>query len=157
LPSLFIRALTDRPLALTAEIEVHGWKDRSQRIVDTDISSIEPIQTDTRVAKQARAYPEGQISEQLRGQRVLASVSADVADVLPDHGTARVGLVVTPLGDTATLVIDEVFTPVHTRGAAVTLPDDSAAEKHQASSMRPAATAARVKSLSATGAVRARA
>ena len=111
-PSLYIKAMTDRPIVLTAEIETHGWKNRGQRVIDADISRVEPIDPQTRVRSRAVAYPEGQITEQLSGQRVLASVSVAAAERLPERGEAKVALVVTPMGETATLVIDEVIAPV---------------------------------------------
>jgi hypothetical protein len=152
LPSLFIRALTDRPIALTAEIEVHGWKDRGQRIVDADISRIEPVENATRVAKNARAYPEGQISEQLSGQRVLASVSVNAVDALPEHGSARVALIVTPVGETATLVIDQVIASEKPGSAVQATSGAKAISRASAASQNPpagaTASSARVDSLS---------
>jgi hypothetical protein len=111
-PSLYIKAMADRPITLNAEIEVLGWKNRGQRIIDTEIGRIESPVAEVRAASSAAAFPEGQISEQLSGQRVLASVSEQAAQRLPASGHARVALVVTPDGDTATLVIDEVIDPV---------------------------------------------
>jgi len=116
-PSLYIKALTNHPISLTAVIDIHGWKNRGQRIIDTDISRIEATGSGAQVGRRAAAYPEGQITEQLSGQRVLASVSAEAAEVLPERGRATVALVVTPLGETATLVIDQVIEPVVAGGA----------------------------------------
>lgn len=111
-PSLYIKAMADRPITLNAEIEVLGWKSRGQRIIDTEIGRVESSGATVRAASNAAAFPEGQISEQLSGQRVLASVSEQAAQRMPASGQTRVALVVTPDGDTATLVIEEVIDPV---------------------------------------------
>ena len=108
-PALYIRATTTRPIVLTADIKTHGWKNRGQRVVDAEISRIERAAQPTVATSDAAVNPEGQITEQLAGQRVLASVSLAAAELLPEQGAATVALVVTPMGDTATLVIDEVI------------------------------------------------
>ena len=110
-PTLYIKSLADRPIVLTAEIETHGWKSRGQRVIDADIGNVEPIDPEARVRSREVAYPEGQITDQLSGKRVLASVSVAAAERLPERGEARVELVVTPIGETATLIIDEVIAP----------------------------------------------
>jgi len=152
-PSLYIKALTDRPIALTAVIDIHGWKNRGQRIIDTDISRIESPGSRTTVGRRAAAYPEGQITEQLSGQRVLASVSAEAAEKLPDRGRATVALVVTPMGETATLVIDQVIAPVSTSSVNLAAgasadPADPAAQAATGGSAGAAVGSTRVTALS---------
>ncbi len=148
-PALYIRAATTRPIVLTADIKTHGWKNRGQRVVDAEISRIERTAQPTTAASDAAVNPEGQITEQLAGQRVLASVSAAAAELLPEQGAATVALVVTPMGETATLVIDEVIAAdgvAPAEIAAASKPGEIRASTNAA--MRATATSPRVLSLS---------
>jgi len=110
---LFLQASAKRPIPLVADIEIHGWKNRASRIVDASVTDVEPLEPEgMSVAVTATAYPVKEVTEQLRGKRVLASVGPEAASVLPGSGKARVGLVVTPSGQTASVLIDEVREPV---------------------------------------------
>jgi hypothetical protein len=120
---LYVKSTTSRPVPLEADIEVIGWRDQKQHIIETSIDEIMPIEAPSEKGAGRNAYssPIKALTEQLKGRTVLASVGPRAASVLPSSGKAKVNLIVTPLGQTATLVIDEVLQPRRSPAAVPTV------------------------------------
>ncbi len=100
------------PVTYVADIDVKGWYDRSQRVVQAVVNSAEPIDRHaSEVAGPSTVAPARVFSQMLAGRNVLTGVTRSAAEVLPASGEAKVRLIVTPEGETATLLIDRVLEP----------------------------------------------
>lgn len=106
------------PVTCIATVDVHGWRDRGQRVADLTVVSTRPLEMTSAAGRMASVSPEGSIIASLAGRRVLASVSRIAASALPSSGSVSVRLVAVPQGETVGLVVDSVLSGG--RAAAVT-------------------------------------
>lgn len=105
--------LSGPPIVYEARVQLQRWQSPGQRVVEALVDRAEPLQS-TRIVVDAHAPSMSvakQLSQRLKGQRVLAAVTPDAAQRLKPPGKATVRLVVTPRGETATLLIDGVVGP----------------------------------------------
>lgn len=133
------------PTVYRADIEVRGWRDRGQRILDASIRDARPLEgTGTLDPAAPSVRLASDMSGRLRGRRALVSVTRAAAARIPRSGAAVVRLVVLSRGPAATLVIDDVIG----QGPSVATPTGAVSGVSAAPASAPTASA-QVRELSA--------